>query len=278
MLRIPQARASGSERGALFKYSRIASIMFILCLTACSKQVVYANLTEAEANEITATLLGNGVSAYKTTLGEKGSSVSVDPDNFLLAVKILRDSGLPRSSNEDLGMIFKKSGITSTPFEERVRFLYGLSRELERTINAIDGIIVARVHLVLPEQQEFGKTTTPPSASVLVKYKTGTDIEFLIPQMRRLVANAIQGLSYAAVNVTTVEAQPSSLSFRTSDTPGQPGSRTSGLSALLSDWRNLALAAVALLILLGGAAFGFFYMRKNRMMNTQKTPPASEQI
>ena len=87
MLRIPQARASNAERGALFKYSRIASIMFILCLTACSKQVVYANLTEAEANEITATLLGNGVSAYKTTLGEKGSSVSVDPDNFLIAVK-----------------------------------------------------------------------------------------------------------------------------------------------------------------------------------------------
>jgi type III secretion protein J len=240
----------------------VAATLALLLLAACSKQEVYSGLTEVEANEITATLLSNGIRASKTTMGDKGSSVSVDQDQFLLAIKILRDAGLPRQAKEDLGVIFKKSGITSTPFEERVRFTYGLSQEIEKTLNSIDGVVVSRVHLVLPEAPEFGKQVQPSSASVFIKHRSGVDIEFLTPQIRRLVSNAIEGLSYAAVNVTTVEAQPATVFFRTDPTtmPQFRDSR-SAPEKFFSDWRNLALSAVLLAGIGAGGFFGFRHYR-----------------
>lgn len=249
----------------------LAATFALAMLAACAKQEVYSGLTEAEANEITATLLSNGIRATKTTNGDKGSSVSVEPDQFLPAVKILRDAGLPRQAKEDLGVIFKKSGITSTPFEERVRFAYGLSQEIEKTLNSIDGVVVSRVHLVLPEAPEFGKQVQPSSASVFIKHRSGVDIEYLTPQIRRLVSNAIEGLSYAAVNVTTVEAQPATVFFRTDPTtmPQARDLRT-GTEKFLSDWRNLALSAV---FLAGLGAGGFFGYRRYR---TKAAGPADD--
>lgn len=236
----------------------LAATFALALLAACAKQELHSGLTEVEANEITATLLSNGIRATKTTLGDKGSTVSVDPEQFLLAVKILRDAGLPRLNKDDLGTIFKKSGITSTPFEERVRFTYGLSQEIEKTLAAIDGVVVARVHLVLPDAPEFGKQPQPSSASVFIKHRTGVDIEYLTPQIRRLVSNAIEGLNYAAVNVTTVEAQPSTAFFRT-DPTSMPTARDrrTGFEVFLSDWRNLALSAVLLAGIGAGGLFGY---------------------
>lgn len=238
----------------------------LLTLTACNQQEVFTGLTESEANEIVATLLSNGVEATKTTVAEKGVSISVGRDNFLATIKILKDNGLPRPAKEDLGTIFKKSGITSTPFEERVRFTYGLSQEIEKTLNTIDGVVVARVHLVIPESPEFGKEVRPSSASVFIKYKAGTDIEFLTPQIRRLVANAIDGLNYSAVNVATVEAQPAVSVFKAveGETYGRSSTDVQGLRGLLADWRNLALIAIGFLFIVGGGIFGIIKLR-NRL-------------
>ncbi len=237
----------------------------LLLLTACNQQEVFTGLSEAEANEITATLLSNGVEATKTTVQDKGVSISVGRDNFLSAIKILRDNGLPRPVKEDLGTIFKKSGITSTPFEERVRFTYGLSQEIEKTLNTIDGVVIARVHLVIPDAPEFGKEIRPSSASVFIKYKSGTDIEFLTPQIRRLVANAIDGLNYAAVNVATVEAQPAVSVYKAVE--GENYGRSSdpqGLRGLFSDWRNITLLVFGMVIVGGGGGFGLVQYRKTR--------------
>ncbi len=247
-------------RSSSTAFRGVVAALLVLLVAACGKQDMYTGLSEVEANEITATLLSNGIKATKSVVGDKGSTVSVDPDQFMLAVKVLRDAGLPRPAKEDLGVIFKKSGITSTPFEERVRFSYGLSQEIEKTLNAIDGVIVSRVHLVLPEQPEFGKAVLPSSASVFIKYRTGTDIEFLTPQIRRLVSNAIEGLNYAAVNITTVEAQSSTALFRADPSAGASlRDDRSAMQRFLSDWRNLALA---FFVLAGAGAGGFAGWRK----------------
>jgi type III secretion protein J len=248
----------------VLRTSVLALCLFVLA--ACNQQEVFTGLTESEANEIAATLLSNGVEATKTTVTDKGVSISVGRDNFLAAIKILKDNGLPRPVKEDLGTIFKKSGITSTPFEERVRFTYGLSQEIEKTLNTIDGVVIARVHLVIPESPEFGKEVRPSSASVFIKYKAGTDIEFLTPQIRRLVANAIDGLNYAAVNVATVEAQPAVSVFKAveGETYGRVGGDAQGIHGIFSDWRNIVLMFIGVLIVPGGGVFGFLQFRKMR--------------
>ena len=41
-------------------------------------------------------------------------------------------------------------GVDLEPEEDRVRYVYGLSQELSDTLEKMDGVLLARVHIVLP--------------------------------------------------------------------------------------------------------------------------------
>jgi type III secretion protein J len=86
------------------------------------------------------------------------------------AIELLRRQGFPRERFTDLGQIFQKQGLISSPMEERVRYTYGLSQMLAETLTQIDGVLSARVLIVLPEEAAFGQKPAPSSASVFVKY------------------------------------------------------------------------------------------------------------
>jgi type III secretion protein J len=73
-------------------------------------------------------------------------------------------------------------------------------------VSQIDGIISARVHVVLPDNDLLKRVISPSSASVLVRYEPETDINQLIPQIKTLVANGISGLGYEGVSVTAIKA------------------------------------------------------------------------
>ena len=91
------------------------------------------------------------------------------------AVRTLEAAGLPRVARATLGDTFRKEGVISTPLEERARYIYALSQELETTLSNIDGVIVARVHVVLPERVAPGEPVQPASASVFIKHDPRLD-------------------------------------------------------------------------------------------------------
>src|SRR5690606_37312618 len=45
------------------------------------------------------------------------------------------------------------------------------------------------------------------SAAVFIKHRAGLDLDFLTPQIKRLVSNAIEGMSYDKVSVVLIEAE-----------------------------------------------------------------------
>ena len=67
---------------------------------------------------------------------------------------------------EGVGVVFKKTGMVSSPSEERIRFMDAIAQDLSQTISMIDGVVDARVHVVLPENDPFAKNTLPSSAAV----------------------------------------------------------------------------------------------------------------
>ena len=195
-------------RRALKVLPAAAVLCGALLLAGCQDEL-YSGMSEKEANEMLAALMSNGIDANKAAKGKEGYTVTVDGRDMLRSIAILNDKGLPKRTRESVGKVFEKSGIMSSPFEERVRYIYALGEDVAQTLSQIDGVVTARVHLVIPDAPQLGQAVKPSSAAVFIKHQPGTDIEFLVPQIRRLVSSAIEGLDYQSVTVVLTEAQAS---------------------------------------------------------------------
>lgn len=192
----------------LLRRARMVALVAVAAfgLAACQADL-YSNLAEPEANEMLAVLVSSGVPASKVARKE-GFTISVAERDLTRAIALLRDTGYPRNTRDSIGKVFQKSGLMSSAFEERVRYIYALGEEVAQTLAQIDGVVTARVHIVQPEAPQLGKPVKPSSASVFIRHRPGIDLDFFVPQIRRLVSSAIEGLDYQSVTVVLKEAQP----------------------------------------------------------------------
>lgn len=203
-------------RGGLPRSRPILALLLALglalLLSACARKVeLMAAIAESEANEILGALQNAGIAAEKVPGKEGMVGMHIAADQVGRAVDLLREQGLPRERFAGMGQVFKKEGLISSPLEERARYLYALSQELGATLNQIDGVIVARVHVVLPERSSIGEAQQPASAAVFLKYQEGYDMDAVQPQVRRLVTNSIPGLAPDKITIVMVPSQPQHL-------------------------------------------------------------------
>ena len=181
-------------------------LMLVLCITGCGESVeLHSRLAEQEANEVIAELAEKQVHAQKIST-KSGISVRVNTQDISRAIKTLAAAGLPRAARSTLGEIFRKEGVISTPLEERARYIHALSQELEATLSNIDGVIVARVHVVLPERVAPGEAVQPASASVFIKHDARLDPDSIQPRVRRMVASSLPGMATTLDNPNNIIA------------------------------------------------------------------------
>lgn len=180
---------------------RALALLACAFLASCAKVPLYSTLTEPEANEIMAHLLEKRIPCTKTAGKENTWVLQVSPDDFPLAMQSLTAIGLPREKFQKMGEIFQKSGLISSPTEERIRFISALSQEISSTLMQIDGVLSARVHVALPDNDPLSDKTTPASAAVFIKYRPGYDIESATPDLKNLVTRSIEGLTFDNVEL-----------------------------------------------------------------------------
>lgn len=236
-------------------------------LSAC-KVELYSKLSEVDANEMLAVLMSNGVAAEKRATAET-FTVLVEKDDMVRAISVLTAKGYPKATRQSIGSVFEKTGIISSPFAERVRYIYALGEEVAQTLSQIDGVVTARVHIVLPEEPSLGQAVKPSSAAVFIKHEANVDLEFLVPQIKRLVSSAIEGLNYANVTVVLTEALP-----RETTIPDKVAERgvtiLPGLQVRDSEAGMVkgivygAGALVLLLLISGGAGLAIWISRRKR--------------
>ncbi|WP_281035635.1 MULTISPECIES: type III secretion system inner membrane ring lipoprotein SctJ [unclassified Mesorhizobium] len=216
----------------------------MLVLQACSVEL-YSDLNQRQANEIVATLMRHGIPAQREAGKDGKMTVSVQKDRFAEAMAILDESGLPKQEFQTLGDVFKRDGLVSSPVEERATMIYGLSQELSQTISDIDGVISARVHLVLPENDPLRQRLVPSSASVFIRHRASVAMNELIPQVKMLVARGIAGLTYDNVSVTLIPVTP---------TVPEQGIGEAGFTTFLGLWLHPDSVAAAMWLFYGMTA------------------------
>jgi len=188
----------------------------LFALSGCKDKLeLHTRLSESDANEVIAALVENNISATKQNTKD-GVTVFIDDSDIARSVRVLKERGLPRKNKTSMGEVFQKEGIISSPLEERARYIYALSQELEYTFSQIAGVIVARVHVVLPEKVAPGEPIQPSSAAVFIKHQPSLDPDVALPKIKRMVASSIPGLSDASSDSIAVVFMP------TNSAPQQP--------------------------------------------------------
>lgn len=150
-----------------------------------------------------AMLMEQGIPCDKVPAKE-GWDLKVDQSDLPTAVRILGRDGFPKHEFQTTGDLFGAKGLISSPQEDRIRYIYGLSQEIAESISQMDGALSARVHLVLPENDPLSDSLKPASASVFIKYHPSSSLRQNITQIKQLVLNAVEGLSMDKVSVVTV--------------------------------------------------------------------------
>lgn len=256
---------------------RLAAIIGLLALAGC-REDLYSQLSEGEVNQMLAVLRANGLSAEKVSRGAKdGFSISVDDGDMLRAIAVLNNAGFPKNTHASMAKVFEKSGIMSSPFEERVRYTYALSEELSKTLSQIDGVVTARVHIVLPEAPQIGQPLKPSSAAVFIKHQPGVDLDYFAPQIRRLVSSSVEGLEYSAVTVVLSEAS----AIKPSATPGSEPEETievlPGLSIKRTSMKLFWLIVIgvgALVVVLAAVSIAVLTIGRRRKLSRPSTDTA----
>ena len=180
-----------------------------LLLAGCGKEAtLVSGLAESQANAALAALLESGIAATKAPGDEGTWNVMIGEKDFAEAATLCERRGLPRRTFNGVGVVFKKTGMVSSPSEERIRFMDAIAQDLSQTISMIDGVVDARVHVVLPENDPFAKNTLPSSAAVALRSRWDADLTEAIPQVKSLVKNAIEGLAYEKISVTVFKDPP----------------------------------------------------------------------
>lgn len=236
-----------------------------LFMVGCGKAPLYTDVSEVEANEMIALLMERGIEAVKSAGTEKTWDIKVKMEDFPRSVEILNSFGYPRESYYGVGQAFRKSGLVSSPTEERIRFMFSLSQDIAATIAMIDGVTDAQVHIVLPDNDPFSDNFYPASAAVFINYRPDSNVEASVSKVKNLVMNSVEGLSYDNISVAL---------FPQNVVEAASLQRATQMKTTSVSWIVWIVVLVALA--LGGCVGGLFWFKMHRSKDEEEPPEAGK--
>ena len=129
-----------------------------------------------------------------------GTTVLVPAGTTAQARMLLAEKGLPTSANAGYELFDNVGSLGLTSFMQQVTRVRALEGEIARTIQSIQGIKAARVHIVMAERANFRRDEQEPTASVVIR-ASGIDAAKSAMSIRYLVAAAVPGLDADKVTV-----------------------------------------------------------------------------
>ncbi len=173
-------------------------------------RVLFSNYSDKDGGAIVAALEKMNV-PYK--FSDSGTAILVPAAQVHQARLKLASDGLPKGGNIGFELLEnQKFGVSQ--FVEQVNFQRALEGELERSIQSIGAVEVARIHLAIPKPSVFVRDQQKPTASVLLNLRSGRTLDAQqVSAVVHLVASSVPDLPTA--NVTVVDQNGNLLSDTT---------------------------------------------------------------
>ncbi|MGR6432043.1 flagellar basal-body MS-ring/collar protein FliF [Rhizobium sp. PAMB 3182] len=190
-------------KARLFALAGIGIVSLALVLAAAffvnkpAYENLYIGLDAQDLNQISLVLAESGVDFE---IGADGSSISVRAGMTGRARLLLAERGLPNSSNAGYELFDNVGSLGLTSFMQEVTRVRALEGEIARTVQAINGITAARVHIVMADIGNFRRGEQKPTASVMIRASSSTGRK-VAPSIRHLVAASVPGLEVDDVTV-----------------------------------------------------------------------------
>ncbi|MCB1544314.1 MAG: flagellar M-ring protein FliF [Methylobacteriaceae bacterium] len=164
-------------------------------------EVLYSGLDAQDLARITGVLRETNVPFDVTS---DGGTLLVENGQASRARMVLAERGLPRSATAGYELFDKLGSLGLTSFMQEVTRVRALEGELARSIQTMQGVRAARVHIAPQDDGGFRHAKQAASASVVVRLSSSAE-RSLAQAIRRLVSSATPGLAIDAVTVLNAD-------------------------------------------------------------------------
>lgn len=173
-------------------------ILVLVWLNKPQYRTLYSGLSQSNAGKIVEYLEENNID-YKYENG--GTSILV-PSKDVYDVRMkLANEGIPNDGTVGYE-IFDQSNFGMTEYVQEVNYQRALEGELQRTIQQLEEVETARVHLVIPEEALFKEDQSQPKAAIIVKLAGSKKLNTeQVEAIQRLVANSVDKLEPGNVSI-----------------------------------------------------------------------------
>ncbi|WP_267388997.1 flagellar basal-body MS-ring/collar protein FliF [Sphingomonas sp. GC_Shp_3] len=176
----------------------VAAALAWLMLATPTQKTLFQALPDADKASVTAALDAANI---KSHIDGGTGALTVNEDDYSRARILLAGQGLPKAAPGGYAILDQlPMGVSRAVEGERLR--QARETELARSIQEIDAVAEARVHLAMPEASVFVRDNAAPSASVIVKLQPGRSLgDAQVSSIVNLVASSVPGMKPDAVTI-----------------------------------------------------------------------------
>lgn len=216
------------------------AVLLVLLLTACQQEDLLKGLDQQQANEVISVLQRHNIEANKVDRGKGGYSIVVAQSNFAAAVDWLKVYDLPSRPRMEVAQMFPADSLVSSPRAEKARLFSAIEQRLEQSLQSMEGILSARVHVSYDvDSGEGGRPARPVHLSTLAIYERDINPEQKINDIKRFLKNSFSDIEYENISVV--------LSKRSEAQQQAPSAPVSKRGSTFVGWVIFGLLILALL-------------------------------
>ena len=175
-----------------------AAALAWMSLSTPTQKTLFSGLPDSDKAAVTSALTTANI---KSRIDDGTGALTVSEEDYSRAKMLLAGQGLPKAAPGGYAILDQlPMGVSRAVEGERLR--QARESELAKSIEEIDAVAEARVHLAMPEASVFVRDNAAPSASVILKLQGGRSLsEAQVSSIINLVASSVPGMKPEAVTI-----------------------------------------------------------------------------